>query len=509
MSIPLNIIKLSPSIIRPHLEQLSESPLVSRLARGAFWSLFGAIISKTLLLASNIIVARMLGKESFGRLAVIQSTVGMFGVFAGFGLGLTATKYIAEFRRKDPAKAGRILALSAVIALCAGVTMALALVVASPWLAEATLADPELSELLRVGAILLFLTALNGAQSGALAGFEAFKAIARINLIAGLASFPIMLGGVYFGELHGAVWALVAIMGVNWLLNHIAIRSEASKARISLTFHGCCREAALLLSFSLPAVLSGAMVGPVQWACTALIVNEPNGYAEIGTYNAALVFYPILLFLGNTVGMPLLSMTSNEKEAPNETLGKLNMLLTWGLSLIPGLVLLAFPEIAQIAFGQQYKDISFLHTFLLVILFSTIVTYKQGLARVLAVNNLLWWGFLSNTMWGFVALVCIYFWADYGATGLAGSYSFAYILNVIVFIPFYTKKGLVPYKTIVSAEAGTIWFVIFALLLVSWFEFSIAFRALCFSLGLAIVSLAFTRLSGVKPFASAIFDFRA
>ena len=43
--------------------------------------------------------------------------------------------------------------------------------------------------LLRWGSLLLLLGGVDGAQTGALAGFEAFKTIARVNLIAGLAAF--------------------------------------------------------------------------------------------------------------------------------------------------------------------------------------------------------------------------------------------------------------------------------------------------------------------------------
>ena len=70
-----------------------------RLARGVFWSMAGAVISRGLMLAAWVLVARMLGKTGYGELGMIQSTVGMFGVFAGFGLGLSATKHVAEFRR--------------------------------------------------------------------------------------------------------------------------------------------------------------------------------------------------------------------------------------------------------------------------------------------------------------------------------------------------------------------------------------------------------------------------
>jgi len=125
--------------------RLEASSLGLRLARGAFWSLVGAVISRVLGVLASVLVARMLGREGFGELGVIQSTVGMFGTFAGFGLGLTATKYVAEFREKDAAKAGRIMALSERIALFTGGLTAVALIVLAPWLAARTLAAPRLT----------------------------------------------------------------------------------------------------------------------------------------------------------------------------------------------------------------------------------------------------------------------------------------------------------------------------------------------------------------------------
>ena len=59
----------------------------------------GLLISRGLLLIATVFVARILGKIVYGEFGMIQSTVGMFGVFAGFGMGLTATKHVAEFRQ--------------------------------------------------------------------------------------------------------------------------------------------------------------------------------------------------------------------------------------------------------------------------------------------------------------------------------------------------------------------------------------------------------------------------
>ena len=101
---------------------------------------------------------------------------------------MTATKYIAEFRHSDALRAGRIMALSGVVAVVTGTVGALTLVLLAPWLAENMLAAPHLVGELRIAALLLFLTALNEAQTGALSGLEAFRAIARFNILSGIAA---------------------------------------------------------------------------------------------------------------------------------------------------------------------------------------------------------------------------------------------------------------------------------------------------------------------------------
>ena len=119
----------------------------------------------------------MLGKELFRELGIIQNTIGMFGTLAGFGMGLTANKHVAEFKRTDPARAGRIIALASATGWITSGLMALVLLFFCPWLAANTLAAPQLSGLLQVGALLLFLSGINGAQAGALSGLRDVIAI--------------------------------------------------------------------------------------------------------------------------------------------------------------------------------------------------------------------------------------------------------------------------------------------------------------------------------------------
>ena len=122
----INIASSLPLIGDP-IRRIQTSPLGYRLARGVFWSMAGAVISRGLMLAATVLVARMLGKTVYGELGMIQSTVGMFGVFAGFGLGLTATKHVAEFRESDADRAGRIIGLANSTASATGILSAIIL----------------------------------------------------------------------------------------------------------------------------------------------------------------------------------------------------------------------------------------------------------------------------------------------------------------------------------------------------------------------------------------------
>ncbi len=310
LSVKQTVYDYCPSALKPVLDQVVSSEIGYRLAKGVFWSMAGAVISRGMMLAATVFVARMLGKTVFGELGMIHSTVGMFGVFAGFGLGLTATKHVAEFRQSDPARAGRIIGLSGVFAMVTGGLMALGLFVFAPWLAEHTINATHLSGVLRIGALILFINALNGAQTGALAGFEAFKTIAHVNLFVGLVSFPILISGAYFGGLTGTVWALTINLGVNWLLNHVALRKEARRYNVPFTFRDCSRERSVLWTFSLPAAISSSLVVPVTWACSALLVNQPDGYSEMGIFSAANQWYVMMLFIPSILGSVMLPILS-------------------------------------------------------------------------------------------------------------------------------------------------------------------------------------------------------
>ncbi|HVN31485.1 MAG TPA: oligosaccharide flippase family protein [Thermoanaerobaculaceae bacterium] len=428
MSLKSSLYSVLPDFALGYAERIEASPIGYRLARGAFWSLAGAVISRGLTLLASILVARILGKVGFGELGIIQSTVGMFATFAGFGLGLTATKYLAEFKQKDPPRAGRILALSTSVTVATGAIAALVFLALAPWLASRTLAAPQLTGLLRISSIMLFLGAVTGAQGGALAGFEAFRRIASVNLASGLAAFPLMVGGAYISGLNGALWGLVASYGVNCVLNQWAVRSEAARAGVPIALAGAHQELALLWAFSFPALLASMMVGPVNWVCSAILVNQPNGYAEMGILSAANQWFGALLFLPGVLGqvvLPALAERVGSSDAVNSTrLIKLSIMVNLAV-VLPLVVAFSLASVWVMGlYGQSFK--AGWPALVLVLVTAGLLAVQQPVGQMITAFGRMWLGFTMNMGWALIFVLLTFTWASRGAAGLAAARLFAY-----------------------------------------------------------------------------------
>lgn len=427
---PVSVLGDALEWLRVGRDQVAPSgSLRARFTTGVFWSLAGAVISRGFTLAASIMCARFLGSSGFGELGIIQSTVGTFGLFAGLGLGLTATKYVAEFREKDPEKVGRILALSGLAALVSSTLMMVALVLSSHYVAGHVLADAGLAGPLIVGAGLVFFGGLNGAQTGALAGFEAFQTIARVNIVAGLCSFPLIVLGVWRWGLEGAVWGLVAAMAVNWFLNNRALARECRRSGVKYNVREFHKEWEVLHLFSLPAFLASIVVGPALWFCNALLVRQPNGYGQLGLYTAADRWRLLILFVPTSIYGMLVPVLSN-LYGSGDQLGfrkvfRANLLGVSGLALCCALMVMAAAKPIMAAYGRSF------HSGWPILIILSLSALPESLNTLLGhplmVAGAMWWRFgfdvlLALALIG-VAFVLVPRW---GAVGLASAYGLAF-----------------------------------------------------------------------------------
>jgi O-antigen/teichoic acid export membrane protein len=306
------------------------------------------------------------------------------------------------------------------------------------------LGAPHLSEVLRISSIILLISALNGAQTGALAGFEAFKSIAYVNLFVGILSFPALILGAYFANLLGVVYGIAINLCIQWFVSHLVLRKEAKRKSVPFTIYNCFHELSVLWRFSLPAALTGALVGPVNWVCNIILVNQPSGYDEMGVYSAANQWYNILIFLPCMIGSVALPIFSDQlaQKDKNNSIKTLILTLKSNFIIVTPLILIA--SISSPIIMRLYGDgfIDGWPTLLVVLITAGLMAVTAPVGQLIAASGKMWIGLLMNIGWAVIFISCTLFMFDVNSFGIASSRLTAYSIHsiwVFVFV-FYLLK---------------------------------------------------------------------
>jgi O-antigen/teichoic acid export membrane protein len=416
--------------------------LRARFAHGAWWSTIAAGSSRAIILMAAVVCGRILGRAGFGELGMVQSTAGVFGVFAGFNLGITANRYLAEFRETDPARAGRILTLSSMAALTGGALLSLALILSAPYLAIHTLAAPQLARSLAIGSGLIFFGALNGVQMGALSGFESFRDMARVNVWSGLLGFVLIATGVRFGGVAGAVWGYVGAAAVNWLMSHMVLRRKCTLYGVSGTARHCLQEWPILLKFSAPAFLSSAMLAPTIFACNAFLVHQHAGYSALGLFTAADRWRVALLFLPNSIMTMAFPMLFNLRGARNHQgfrrVFQANLAANLLAVMLPGMVIALLSPLIMSAYGPAYREG---WRVLLVLALTAVPQCLNSVFGQMVVARSMWIRFAFDLMLTSLLIGSAFVLIPrLGALGLAFAYLAAYTVTTIGLAIFVGSK---------------------------------------------------------------------
>ena len=427
--------KVAPFAIQRQWSRLEASPVGKRLLRGTFWSICGTMVSRALALVAAILAARIVGKVVYGELGIIQSTVGMFGTLAGFGMGTTAAKFVAELRGKDPAKAGRIIALSSVTSWTISIGLAGLLLVLSPWLCLHTLAAPELTNFLRLSAPLLVVSGINGAQLGVLSGFEAFKSIARVSAITGILNFPLVVGGALSFGLGGIVGGLILAQAGGCLLNLMALRKEARRYNIPISYASCMAELPVVWRFSIPAVFAEILISAVNWSTATMLVRQPNGYGEMGVFSAANQWFNAAMWLPFMVNSVVLPVLAERLGAEDKTNTAKLLKLSFKMNALVVIPLAAFgcllSPLIMMSYGQGFRGEW--PTLVAVLITASVLSLALPVGQLIAAADHMWLGFGLNTGWALVyfGATSLFLGWGWGAFGLASSRLVAYLAHAV------------------------------------------------------------------------------
>jgi O-antigen/teichoic acid export membrane protein len=422
-----------------------QKPLQGRLIHGFLWSLIGSVVSQFLGLATSIVTARLLGQVVFGQVGVIVSTIGMLGTFAGFGLGTTATKYIAELRFKDPERASRIVGLTTVVVYAVTLAVTFLTVVFSSFIATKILGAPELAMAIKISSLLLCFNSMAGVQSGILIGLEDFRAIAFINILRSVLTIGLGSYGAWKFGLIGVLVAMVIASGLAWLVNQIIVVLKCRKEGLQIYFHQIGSELNIIWKFSLPALLSSALFLPITWVGNIFLVNSQNGFAEMGIFNAANQWRTAIMFLPGVIGqtaLPILSNLFGEEHFNSFRKVMLaNILVVMVFSILIALPIIIFSKTIMNFYGASFVNGNFV---LILISITAIFSSIAGMVgSVISSMGKMWVGFLLNAAWAIIFLGSVFFFNGKGAWGLSLAYLISYFIHFamcIAYIGFVMKK---------------------------------------------------------------------
>ena len=399
--------------------QKSENQSVNRLFSYSFWSFLGNILSRFFTFIAWIVVARLLEADEYGQVGIIRSTANTFILFAGFGIGVTATKYLSDHRVNNKKLSGELIGLSYLICLVTGTLSAALVFLFAPLISGTILHAPFLENELRWTSLLILFSAINGAQTGIINGLSEYKTGARLNLINGLIALPVIVLGAWFERVTGTVYGLIAAMFVNVVVTQFALLKMYRKHVLRIRFRITPDILKMITNFSLPALFSNLLVNPVRWIANALLVREVNGFFELGIFTAVIVIQNFILLATSSLNAPFINMLSNSNKEQERTIEWLNLFLGWVIGFRIIEVFLTFSQLGGVLFGEKYLGSSFHYTWVLVLFYTSIILFKQGLARIMIVRELMWFSFVSNLIWGILVIgsLLYLYWLLTGKSG--------------------------------------------------------------------------------------------
>ena len=188
----------------------------------------------------------------------------------------------------------------------------------------------------------------------------------------------------------------------------------------------------MLWSFSLPALLSSSLVGPVTWFCSAMLVNQPHGYTEMGVFNAANQWRATILFVPAAVGaivLPILSnlQGTNERSRYRKVLW-FNILLNGGVALAIALPVSLLSGTIMNLYGAGFKSGS--GALVLLSLATVLSVPSSVVGQAIASAGRMRPALALNALWAVVMIGASFWLTPYGARGLALAYAISYLFHL-------------------------------------------------------------------------------
>lgn len=344
------------------ISSLKSKIINNKLFQDSFWAIFGNVLAKGMGLFSGIFVARYLGSEVFGQFGIIKSTLLTCSIFASFGLGYSATKYISENYNSKSINLIPTIRNFQYLSVFLGIIGFLIVFIFSEKISLYAMGTLKFGDYLKFYGVFILFNTINITQVGIISGLAKFKELTRVGLFIGISSFFSTIFFSYYFQLHGAVFSYVLVQILNLIFNNRIINSEKMEYSTKL-LNG--KESDLLVSkkeilkFSIPIAIQECVYSISAWALTVILLKY-SSFQDVGVYSAAIQWNIIVLFIPSVLRNVILSHFSSTSNDPKKKKYILFQVLLFNLivTFLPYLIVLIFSDLITSLYGESFEILS-------------------------------------------------------------------------------------------------------------------------------------------------------
>ena len=332
------------------------------MLHGATFIFASRIVNAASLFIVSVTLARYLGADRYGLIAVALGLAGMLELLGALGMTESSTRFIPYHQaRGEPDDARRVMSINITSNLGMAILLgALLYITAGLW---ADFFDKDVETLMQIAAIGLGMNIVGGAFLGILRGFERLPLMAVANIVRDVTWASSSIGLVVLADMgpEGALWGTVAgavVFLVTTLAGLVLALRRELPDRGPLERRYSKRVLWTMMTFGIPLLLSKLMFKVFDWIGT-YVVAYFGTVSDVSVYNIAYGVVAIPLVLIKAIGIAMLPAMS--RAYGEERMGLMQTLWTGSVKLIDSLfmpvaallMVLAAPAILFV-YGDEY-----------------------------------------------------------------------------------------------------------------------------------------------------------
>jgi len=265
--------------------------------KGFFNLALGSIVSISISAVGYILIARLLGPDSYGLYQVVLVPSLLFILFGGLGVNPALVRYIAHFRAQGKnSEVSTYMWTGTLIIVISGIPLFLTLFLFSDYIALQFFHRPEAGFLMRISSITVIANLLYEGLLAIFRGFEKMRYQALLQSMFSIVRTCLILVLILFGlEVFGAItgytmsYLIILLLGLLIIFKYIY-------SPISLSKDKFVKTAKNILHYSIPLYFAGICGGLRLIHYIGLLLAIFCSNIEIGNYYAASNFATLIAF---------------------------------------------------------------------------------------------------------------------------------------------------------------------------------------------------------------------